>query len=474
MTLPLTRIRAPRSSRSGRRSRATLPALCLAVLSFLLTQTLVIPVLPKLGESLSVSPTALGWIVTTNLLFGAVLVPIMGLLGDRFGHRRVLLLALTVMTMASVLAALSPNLIALLVARAIQAVGTGTFPLALTIVQFNFSGESQRSAVGWLSGVLGLGSAVALISGGLIADVFGWRGLFGTMAVAGLLALVASILFVPDTAEWNRKTDPIDWAGTALFVLALSSLLLGISQGSTFGWSSWQTAITFLVAAAGMTALVLVELKLPNPLLDIRILVLGNLGVVNALAFLLGFVSFLFYIVVPAIMLGSRQTGGGMDIPVIEATLYMVPNAVAVFAGGRIAATLVRKYGDRATAVLAMICLFIGAVGMACGHDSVWPIMWSYVAVGSGIGIGFSCCSQFVPTLVPTGRIATALGINTMIRTVGQASGTPVATTFLTSVALTDQRVVTSTTYAILFTFAAVVSGLGALMCLLIRQSKNS
>lgn len=470
----MTRTLARRSSRSRLHSRATLPSLCLAVLSFLLTQTLVIPVLPKLGESMSVSPTAVGWIVTTNLLFGAVLVPIMGLLGDRFGHRRVLLFALAMMTAASAFAVLSPNLTTLLVARAIQAVGTGTFPLALAIVQHNFSGESQRSATGWLSGVLGLGSAIALISGGIITDVFGWRGLFGTMAITGLLALVASILFVPNTAERSRTTDPIDWAGTALFVLALSSLLLGISQGSTFGWSSWQTAIIFLVAAGGMTALVLVELRLPIPLLDIRFLVLGNLGVVNALAFLLGFISFLFYIVVPAIMLGSRQTGGGMEIPVIEATLYMVPNTLAVIAGGRIAATLVRKYGDRATAMLAMICLFIGAVILALGHESVWAVMWSYVAVGGGIGIGFSCCSQFVPTLTPTGKIATALGINTMIRTVGQASGATVATTFLTSVAVTDQRVATSTTYAILFTSAAVVSGLGALMCLLIRQAKNS
>lgn len=452
----------------ARAGRATLPALCLGVLSFLLTQTLVIPVLPALDESLKLETTAAGWIVTINLLFGAVLVPIMGSLGDRFGHRRVLTLALTTMTVASVVAALSPNLATLLIARAVQAVGTGAFPLALTIVQFNYTGGRQKSAIGWLSGVLGLGSALALISGGVIIDAFGWRGLFGTMAVAGLLALIATIFFVPDTAV--RKKEPIDWRGTAIFVLALSSLLLGISQGDIFGWTSWQTLSAFSVAILGMTTLVLFELRVPAPILDMRILVRGNLGIINAWAFLLGFVSFLFYIVVPVILLSARDTAGGLELPAVEATLYMVPNAIAVFFGGRVAATLVRGIGDKATSVLAMICLVAGAVGMAIGPGVVWGIALSYIAVGSGLGIGFSCCSQFVPTLAPAGNVATALSINTMIRTVGQACGAAAAAAILGSIALDDHGIATGTTFTVLFAFAAVVSFVGALMCLFLRQ----
>lgn len=472
---PLGRLLVTRTSTAQRhstRGKVTLPVLCLAVFSFLLTQTLVVPVLPSLAAALSVGPTAVGWIVTTNLLFGAVFVPILGVLGDRFGHRRVLLAAIAVMTAGAALAALSSNFAVLLVARAIQAVGTGTFPLALTIVQFNYADKSQRSAMGWLSGVLGLGSAVSLLSGGIITDLFGWRGLFGTMALSGAMAWAGCYLFVPRSSRPHRSRAPIDWLGTAVFVIALSSLLFGVSQGNSFGWLSLQIAAAFAVATIGACALVAIELRTAAPLLDVRLLVKGNLGLVNALAFLIGFISFLFYIAVPIILLGTEQAGG-MGLPLVEATLYMVPNALAVFIGGRLAANLVHRFGERATAILSMSCLACGAVVMAVGHSSVWAIAVAYVAVGAGIGIGFSCCSQFAPTLVDSAHIATALGINTMVRTVGQASGTPVATAFLTGVAVTGGNVPSSATYFSLFAFATTMSALGACMCIMIRTAKH-
>lgn len=460
------------TQRHSPRSKVTLPALCLAVFSFLLTQTLVVPVLPSLAAALSIGPTAVGWIVTTNLLFGAVFVPILGVLGDRFGHRTVLLSAIAVMTAAALVAALSTNFATLLAARAVQAVGTGTFPLALTIVQFNYADKSQRSAMGWLSGVLGLGSAVSLLSGGVITDLFGWRGLFGTMALSGAIAWIGCYFFVPRTSRPSKSRKPIDWLGTTVFVIALSALLLGISQGNSFGWLSPQIATAFAVATIGACALVVIELRTAAPLLDVRLLVKGNLGLINALAFLIGFISFLFYIAVPIILLGTEHAGG-MGLPLVEATLYMVPNALAVFIGGRLAANLVHRFGERATAILSMIFLACGAVVMAVGHSSVWAIAVAYVAVGAGIGIGFSCCSQFVPTLVDSAHIATALGINTMVRTVGQASGTPVATAFLTGVAVTDASVPTSATFFSLFMFATAMSTLGACMCILIRTTKR-
>ncbi len=450
-----------------RLSRATLPSLCLVVLSFLITQSLVIPVLPVLSEAMGIGPVAAGWIVTINLLIGSVLVPIMGSLGDRFGHRRVLSYALMTMTAASVLAACAPNLETLLLARAIQAAGTGAFPLALTIVQLNYSGNRQRSAIGWLAGIFGLGAALALVAGGVVADLLGWRGLFGTMAVMGVVAVLANWFLVPGTP--GSRKGSVDWGGAAVFVGSLSCLLLSISQGNAWGWTSWPTLTASALGVVGMVILVIIESRICVPLLDIHLLVRGNLGLVNMLAFLLGFVSFVTYVVFPVILLGSRELSSGLQLSPVESTMSLLPNAVAVFIGGRIATMGVQRLGDRFTSALAMSLVAVGAAGAAIGHQGFWSITVSNSVIGLGVGIGSSCCAQFVPRLVANDAVATALGVNTMLRTAGQACGTAVAAVVLTGIALNDSGFATSATYTVGFMLVGAVSAMGAVMCTFIR-----
>lgn len=196
-------------ARSARHPGRLVFALSSAVFVFSLMQTLVVPALPTIGRELGVSSLGTGWIITAFLLAGAVFSPVLGNLGDRFGHRRVIIAALVLFAAASVLAAFSPNLTVLLVARVLQGVSTATFPLALALARSLLTGSGLAAAFGWIPGMIGLGAGIALVVGGVIVDMLSWRWIFilGAALIVGAVLLVVSTVPKLHIEQVDRATD---------------------------------------------------------------------------------------------------------------------------------------------------------------------------------------------------------------------------------------------------------------------------
>src|SRR5207342_3308179 len=162
-------------------------ALSAAVLAFSLMQTLVVPALPTIGKELGASSLGTGWILTAFLLAGAVFSPVVGKLGDRFGHRRVMIISMMVF-------------------------GTATFPLALALARSTLKGPRLAAAFGWIPGMIGLGAGLALVVGGIVVDVLSWRWIFILGAVLILLSAAMVFAWVPRGSA-ARSSEPIDWPG---------------------------------------------------------------------------------------------------------------------------------------------------------------------------------------------------------------------------------------------------------------------
>lgn len=455
---------APLATHATGRPRWLVFSLAITVLGFSMMQTLLVPALPTFMREFDIDASLAGWILTSYLLCGAIAAPILGSLGDRYGHRRILLLTLAVFVAGGVLAALAWSLPALLVGRVLQGASTATFPLALAIVRRHTEGAAQRSATGWLSGTLGLGAGAALVVGGVIVETLSWHWLFVTGAAMGTLSIILVVARVP--ASTRGQAARTDWPGTALLALGLLALLLAISQGGSWGWASAPVLCLFAIAAAALTALVLVERRTAAPLIDVRTLARPALAVTNGLTLFLGFIPYLFYVGLPVLLQADPAAGFGQGFTVTQTGLALLPGAILVFLGGRFAPWIIGRSSSKLAALLALAAMGVGSIGIAIVPDSLAVIVLFFSLVGLGNGIGFAVVSDLVASLAPRDEIAAALGVNGVLRTVGSALGAPIATAVLTSVAIAASGASTLGSFSALFVIGAVVSGAGAVFAL--------
>ncbi|WP_217135003.1 MFS transporter [Leucobacter chinensis] len=439
-------------------------SLAIAVLSFSLMQTLLVPALPELSRAFDLDAASGGWILTTYLLAGAVAAPILGALGDRYGHKRLLLISLGFFVVGSIFALVAPSFSTLLAARVLQGASTATFPLALAIVRSDLMPTAQPAAMGWLSGMLGAGAGAALVIGGVVTDFIGWRWLFSIGAIMGLLSMALIMRFVPRSQ--SKGGGRIDLAGAALLTAGLVTLLLALTQGNAWGWAS--IGVLSLVAAAvvSFAAFVIVERTATVPLMNLATLAQPGLALTSIITLFLGAVPYLFYVGLPVLMGASGGIGHGLSVTGVG--IAMLPSAVLVFFGGRATPWLLTKLSRSLVAAGSLFLMLLGSVGTALMPGSMIAVIVFFGLVGLGNGIGFAVAADLVTVFAPKSEIAAAAGLNGVLRTVGSAIGTPITGVLLLSAQGSGAHLAPEP-FQTLYCVAAAVSLAGVILALCIR-----
>ena len=157
MRLPLVCIASVKDGRPADKPRVILAVLSAGGISYALLQSLVVPALPEIQDSLHTSESAVGWILTAFLLSASVATPIIGRLGDMYGKERLLMIVLVALALGTLISAVASSLWLMLVGRVIQGVGGGIFPLAFSIIRDEFPRERVPGAIGLVSSLLGIG-----------------------------------------------------------------------------------------------------------------------------------------------------------------------------------------------------------------------------------------------------------------------------------------------------------------------------
>lgn len=443
--------------------------LVFAVLSFSLMQTLLVPALPTFAQEFGIASTSTSWILTSFLLTGAIAAPVLGSFGDRHGHRLILIIVLSFFTAGSLLAALAPNFAVLLLGRVLQGASTATFPLALAIVRRHMDSASQPTAIGWLSGTIGLGAGAALVIGGAILEATSWQWLFALGAVMGAVSIALILAAVP--ASHRGAAQPTDWAGIALLAAALVSLMLAISQGNLWGWTSWQIVALIAATVVSFTALIFHENRTPAPLIDMKLLAKPALALTNGITLFIGFVPYLFYVGLPVLFQTDPSTGFGQSFTVTQTGLALAPAAILSFVGGRLAPLVIARIGVTATAFLAFIAMGSTGAAIAVVPGNVAAVIALFALFGLANGVGFTVIAELVTKLSPRDEVASSLGVNGVVRTVGSAFGAPIATVVMASQTWGANGLPTSESFSVLFAIAAIVSIVGSLFALYLRPS---
>jgi EmrB/QacA subfamily drug resistance transporter len=403
----------------------TLGVLVLSALAFALTQTMVAPALPAIQKELGTSATEVTWVLTVFLLTASIATPIIGRLGDMFGKERVLLAVLGVFAIGSIVGALSHSIETLIAARAIQGVAGAIFPLAFGIIRDEFPRERVATGIGLISATFGIGGGAGLVLSGVIVDNLSYEWIFWLGLIVIAIAAVATYFFVPESPV--KTPAKIDWAGAALLSGTLVSLLLGVSQGNDWGWSS--ARVLGLFAASAILAMLWVrfELRVPQPLVDMRMMRGRAVWTTNLTGLLLGFGMFGSFILIPQLVQLPESTRFGFGATVTQAGLFLIPSSIAMLFAGPIAGTLAGRFGSRFPLLIGTFTASSSFALLAIAHTEAWEIYLASALMGVGIGLSFASMANLIVEAVPQTQTGVATGMNTIMRTIGGSIGGSIA-----------------------------------------------
>ncbi|WP_409474468.1 MFS transporter [Streptomyces sp. HC307] len=448
-------------------------ALAVAVLAYGLLQTLVAPALPAFRDHFGVSGDWSAWVFTLYLLSGAVLTPVLARLGDRRGKRRVLLATLAVFGAGTVLAALAWNFPVLLLARAVQGAGAAALPLSFALVSALLPRQRIGQGLGIVSAMIGAGTALGFVIGGLLVDHASWRWMFAVLAGVIAVAFVLVARWIPDDA--SRRDEPQDVLGTLLLSLGLVALLLAITQGSHAGWLSAPVLGLFLAAAVFLAALAVAEQRTQHPLLEPSVLLQRSMLLTHSAAALFYAAALIFFLLVPTFAQlpahGPEGAARGFGFSITAAGLLMLPSALLQILVAPVVPRLERAFGHRAPLLGGLVLVLAGSAALALWHATPAQILADSLLLGAGAAASFAALPSLVARFAPHHAIATANGLNTVVRTVGGVIGTQVAIAILSSHSVADTEVPGEGAFTVVFALGAVFAAIGVAVVLFLPRS---
>ena len=407
----------------------SLAILSLSALAFALAQTTLIPALTELARSLHTDASGVAWTVTGYLLSAAVCTPIFGRLGDMFGKRRLLVIALGLFAGGSVVSALGTGLEVVVLGRILQGAGGGIFPLCFGIIRDEFPREKVASSIGLISATFGIGGGAGLILGGVITDHASYHYIFWLGAVTAVLAAIATELFIPESPV--RTPGRVDVRGALVLAVGLAAPLLAIARANEWGWGDSRTLGLFAIGVIVLAFWVWLQRRTPQPLVDIEMLVRTPVLMTNIATLLVGFGMFGSFILIPQLVEAPESTGYGFGLTATGAGLLMLPGALVMLVAGPLSGVLGTRYGSRLPLTLGAVTTSFGLLMMALVHGSEGAMVAWNIVMSIGIGLAFAAMPNLILEAVPPEETGQATGVNTLVRSVGASLGSQVTAAVL-------------------------------------------
>jgi EmrB/QacA subfamily drug resistance transporter len=417
-----------RSESSDRRRWITLVIVCMAQLMIVLDVTIVNVALPAIQGDLGFSQSNLTWIVNGFLItFGSLLL-LAGRLGDLLGRKRVFLAGLVVFTAASLLCGIAPSQELLVGARFLQGVGAAAqASVILAIIVTEFPEPSERArAMGAYVFVSVAGGSLGLLAGGLLTQALSWHWVFLVNIPIGIATLVAARTQIrPD--QGLGLSHGVDWVGSALVTASLMSGIYAIVEVTKNGWGSTQVLGFGALAAVLMVLFLVVQARIENPIMPLRILRLN--GLISA-SLIRGFLVVGMYSTFFLVTLYLEQVRGFSALQTGAAFLPWTVT-VAILSRG-ITARLVERFGSIPVLTMGMATTAAGLLLFtSIGPDTAFfpTIFFGSFAIGFGIGNAFMPLLTLAMADVPAADAGLGSGITNVSQQISGALGLAVLST---------------------------------------------
>jgi len=449
--------------------RITFTVLAVSALSYSLLQSMIIPAIPDIQESLHASATSVSWLLTAFLLTASVATPIVGRLGDMYGKERALLVVMIILAIGTFISAIASNVELMIAGRAIQGIAGGVFPLAFAIIRDEFPRDRVAGGMGLISSILGIGGGLGLVLAGPITEHLSYHWLYWFPLIAVVIGAVATHLFVPESPV--KSPGRVNWLAAALLSVGLGVVLVAISQTATWGWGSAKTLGLLAVGLLALAAWVTVELRSDEPLIDMKMMRIKGVWTTNLVAFLVGVGMYASFLLIPEFVQEPTSTGYGFGAAVTASGLFLLPATVMQVVVGQLSGRLEHRFGSKVLAIAGALSCALAFVMLMVARSSEWEVYVASVLLGTGIGLALSSLPNLIVASVPQDQTGVATGVNNVTRTVGGALGAQVVVTFLAGDMLNGAP--TESAYTLAFGLCVVALIAGVLVALIIPSARR-
>ncbi|MET9613787.1 MFS transporter [Kitasatospora indigofera] len=418
---------APTSS-AARKANVTILLACLGVFAAYLPVVGVSVALPVIQRALDASTVELQWVTDAFILPTAALLLTCGVLGERYGRKKVYTAGLTLFCLGSLVCLLAPNVALVCVGQALTGVGAAALlPATLALINHVCPDHGRRArAIALWTASLGLGLTLGPVINGVIVEHLSWRWIFLPALVIGAIVVVVGIFLLEETGA--SRTRHLDVPGQLLAVVAITGLVYGVIEGGSAGWTTPKALVAFVVAAAGFLAFILLELRSPAPMLDMRLF--ASRGFSGA-AFIMAATLFAQVGLVFAVSeyFGLVHHASTLDIGLRLLALNGITVLVGPFVG-----RLMNRTSPGLVLTTGLVVGGVGALGVCLFHASTDTTTAALLiaVLGTGIALAIAPITTIAMNSVPRELAGTAGAANSALRQIGSALGPAVFGAVLT------------------------------------------
>ncbi|AMM22500.1 MFS transporter [Frondihabitans sp. PAMC 28766] len=431
------------------------------------------PLLPTIDADYHVSVGEGQWALTISLLAGAIAAPILGRVADGGRRKEVISTALVLVALGCILAALPLGFGWFLAGRALQGVGLGLIPLAITVARHALPHDRAANGIALLGVTTVAGLGIGYPLAGLVVQFFSLSTAFWVGAVITVLTIVAAIVIIPTSVPGPHAR--LDLGGTLLLGVAVAGLLLVCAEGSDWGWGSIKLIGCLVIGVAAGVVWVFYELRSPAPLVNLRLLAHPSVLAADIVVVLVGAGIYPLLSLVVRYAQTPASNGYGYGYSAALAGLLLLPYSFASFAASRIVQRLLKRYSLEALVVVSSVVLIASMVMFLLTRQLLIPLLIALILAGLGTGAVFAINPAQINAGVPAHETGSANSFYQVLRYIGYSLGTALSATFLVGSIPRGGGTPTEGGYSLAAWFAiiALVAALIAAV-LLSRHSKHA
>lgn len=448
--------------------------LAMIIVAVMYVEGMLTPSLPSIAKDFHITVDQVSLVLSTYLITGVAASPIMGKLGDIYGKKKMMSIAMIIYAGAVSVTGFSPDFTFMVISRAVQGIGLTIMPLGMALIREEFPPEMVPKAQSLISGMFGAGFAISLPLGSLISNDFGWRMTYHT-AIPFIVALAILTVFAVHESKYRKPNVKVDYIGAVMLGVPLALVVLALSEGSQWGWTSTLFLGMMVVGLFLFVPMLLYERHYHShkgeAIFDMNLLKKRNVLVANLTLTIAGMGMYLSMQALSYKFETPSPNGYGLNI--LDTGLSMVAFALGMIVFSVITGKVITRVGIKPLGIVGAIISATGFFLLALSPTYMETLLWEFV-IGSGMAVMNAALINLLILSVDPREMGLATSMNSTFRYLGSSIGAPIAGAILSLYTITvvsptgTLALPDSTAFhyafiigAITFVFAAIITILG-------------
>lgn len=422
----------------SRHAWITLGILSSTLLVVFFSETMLLPAIPEIMKDFRIPYGTAAWIFSSYLIVAAVMTPIAGKMSDLYGKKKILLMLLTLYVAGITAGGFAHNITFLLMSRIIQGIGLAAVPAAFSLLRDTFPPAKLAIAVGVFGSAYSAGSVVGLLAGATIIQMFGWHSTFLSIVPFAAAVTVMIAKFVQEnkaqiaaqgntqqsTDKKKQHTSPtIDIKGALALSITVISFLIALTlvQSGINPKTLSQIEIAFIASAISLAIFVLIERRVPSPLVDMRLLKDKTLMPSYIIAIATGITMFMAY---PAIVqLVRNPVPLGFGGSAVDAANVQLPFMIMFLVFSSITPLIINRIGKLNPIIIGTIVSLIGSVGLLVFHSTKPAVSINLAIIASGLSMTITATWNVIVSSSPKSFVGISVGVGALLLFIGMSIG---------------------------------------------------